>query len=59
MDKQELEDQIITKLQTIFDPEIPVNIFELGLIYTIRIDDDINVEIGMNLTSTACPVAET
>ena len=59
MDKQELEDQIITKLQTIFDPEIPVNIFELGLIYTIRIDDDINVEIDMTLTSPACPVAET
>lgn len=59
MDKQELEDQIITKLQTIFDPEIPVNIFELGLIYTIRIDDDTNVEIDMTLTSPACPVAET
>lgn len=59
MDKQELEDKIITKLQTIFDPEIPVNIFELGLIYTVRIDDDANVEIDMTLTSPACPVAET
>ena len=59
MDKQELEDLIITKLQTIFDPEIPVNIFELGLIYTVRIDDDANVEIDMTLTSPACPVAET
>jgi len=39
MDKQELEEQIITKLQSIYDPEIPVNIFELGLIYAIRIDD--------------------
>ena len=59
MDKQELEDKIITKLQTIFDPEIPLKIFELGLIYTVRIDDDANVEIDMTLTSPACPVAET
>ncbi len=58
MNKQELEEQIISKLQTIYDPEIPVNIFELGLIYAIRIDDDANVEIDMTLTSPACPVAE-
>ena len=58
MDKQELEEQIITKLQSIYDPEIPVNIFELGLIYAIRIDDDANVEVDMTLTSPACPVAE-
>jgi len=58
VNKQELEEQIISKLQTIYDPEIPVNIFELGLIYAIRIDDDANVEIDMTLTSPACPVAE-
>ncbi len=58
MDKQELEEQIITKLQSIYDPEIPVNIFELGLIYAIRIDDNANVEVDMTLTSPACPVAE-
>lgn len=58
MNKQELEEQIISKLQTIYDPEIPVNIFELGLIYAVRIDDEANVEIDMTLTSPACPVAE-
>ncbi|PIW70656.1 MAG: SUF system Fe-S cluster assembly protein [Ignavibacteriales bacterium CG12_big_fil_rev_8_21_14_0_65_30_8] len=58
MTKQELEEQIISKLQTIYDPEIPVNIFELGLIYAVRIDDEMNVEIDMTLTSPACPVAE-
>jgi len=59
MNKQELEEEIIIKLKSIYDPEIPVNIFELGLIYTIRIDDEANVEIDMTLTSPACPVAET
>jgi len=58
VNKQELEEQIISKLQTIYDPEIPVNIFELGLIYAVRIDDEANVEIDMTLTSPACPVAE-
>ena len=58
MTKQELEEQIISKLQTIYDPEIPVNIFELGLIYAVRIDDEMNVEVDMTLTSPACPVAE-
>ena len=58
MNKQELEEQIISKLQTIYDPEIPVNIFELGLIYSVRIDDEMNVEVDMTLTSPACPVAE-
>ncbi len=58
MNKQELEEEIILKLKSIYDPEIPVNIFELGLIYTIRIDDEANVEIDMTLTSPACPVAE-
>ena len=50
--------EIIIKLRSIYDPEIPVNIFELGLIYAIRIDDEANVEIDMTLTSPACPVAE-
>ena len=58
MNKQELEEQIISKLKTIYDPEIPVNIFELGLIYAVRIDDEMNVEVDMTLTSPACPVAE-
>ncbi len=55
--RQELEEKIIQALKTCYDPEIPVDIFELGLIYEIIIDDDYNVEIKMTLTSPACPVA--
>lgn len=57
LNKQELEDKIIQVLKTCYDPEIPVDIFELGLIYEIKIDDDANVNIKMTLTSPACPVA--
>ncbi|NCS87153.1 MAG: SUF system Fe-S cluster assembly protein [Ignavibacteria bacterium CG2_30_36_16] len=57
LNKQVLEDKIIQKLKTIYDPEIPVDIFELGLIYEISIDDNANVKIKMTLTSPACPVA--
>jgi FeS assembly SUF system protein len=55
--KQALEDKIIQALKTCYDPEIPVDIFELGLIYEIIIDDEYDVEIKMTLTSPACPVA--
>lgn len=55
--KQELEEKIIQVLKTCYDPEIPVDIFELGLIYQIEIDDSANVLIKMTLTSPACPVA--
>ncbi len=57
INKQELEEKIINTLKTCYDPEIPVDIFELGLIYEIRIDDEANVTILMTLTSPACPVA--
>jgi FeS assembly SUF system protein len=57
INKQELEEKIINALKTCYDPEIPVDIFELGLIYEIRIDDDANATILMTLTSPACPVA--
>lgn len=57
LNKQELEEKIIQVLKTCYDPEIPVDIFELGLIYEIRIDDEANVNIKMTLTSPACPVA--
>lgn len=57
LSKQELEDKIIQMLKTCYDPEIPVDIFELGLIYEIKIDDELNVNIKMTLTSPACPVA--
>jgi FeS assembly SUF system protein len=56
--KKVLEKKIINILKTIQDPEIPVDIFELGLIYEIKIDDEYNVAIEMTLTSPNCPVAE-
>ena len=59
MKKKKLEDIIIAVIKTIFDPEIPVDIYELGLIYDVRIDKEANVEVDMTLTSPSCPVAET
>ena len=54
----ELKDKVIAEIKKIFDPEIPVNIYELGLIYDINIDKDNKVKIDMTLTSPNCPVAE-
>ena len=62
MDKKaikELENNIILGLKEIYDPEIPVDIFELGLIYEVKIKQDGIVVIDMTLTSPNCPVAET
>ncbi|HET9480972.1 MAG TPA: iron-sulfur cluster assembly protein [Candidatus Polarisedimenticolia bacterium] len=56
--KPELEQTVIDVLQTCFDPEIPVNIYELGLVYNIDIDEQDKVSIRMTLTSPMCPVAE-
>ena len=53
-----LKDKVILEIKKIYDPEIPVNIYELGLIYKIEIDDKNKVEIEMTLTSPNCPVAE-
>ena len=58
MDKKKIEENIVEMLKTIYDPEIPVDIYELGLIYEINIRDDFNVELLMTLTSPNCPVAE-
>jgi len=58
LNKQELEEKIIKAIKTCYDPEIPVDIFELGLIYEIVIDDDSNVKIKMTLTSPMCPAAQ-
>lgn len=55
----ELRPAIIEALQTVFDPEIPVNIHELGLIYDILVDRDAHVGIRMTLTAPACPAAQT
>ncbi len=56
---EDLEEAVVGALKTIYDPEIPVNIYELGLIYNIACDDARHVEITMTLTSPACPVAGT
>ncbi len=56
---EELKQRIIGVLQTVYDPEIPVNIYEIGLIYGIDIDPASTVKIRMTLTSPACPVAGT
>jgi len=53
-----LEVEIVNVLKNIYDPEIPVNIYDLGLIYDIDIDDDNKVEITMTLTAPNCPVAD-
>lgn len=57
-EKKALEDTIIQVIKTIYDPEIPVDIYELGLIYSVDIDENVNVHINMTLTSPNCPVAE-
>tara|TARA_B100000929_G_C15226434_1_gene324638 strand:- start:161 stop:463 length:303 start_codon:yes stop_codon:yes gene_type:complete len=54
----ELKNKIIAEVKKIYDPEIPVNIYELGLIYNITVDENNNVKIDMTLTSPNCPVAE-
>ena len=53
-----LKDEVIEVLRNVYDPEIPVNIYELGLIYEVNVDDDANVHVLMTLTSPMCPVAE-
>lgn len=57
IEKSLLEGEIVEVLRTVYDPELPVNIYDLGLIYDIQIDDQKNAHIMMTLTSPACPVA--
>ena len=52
-------EKVVSVLKTIYDPEIPVDIYELGLIYDVFVNEDYNVKIIMTLTSPNCPVAET
>ncbi|MEO1010338.1 MAG: DUF59 domain-containing protein [Bacteroidota bacterium] len=59
IDTQELGEKIVKVLKTIYDPEIPVDIYELGLIYDVFVNQDNEVKILMTLTSPNCPVAET
>lgn len=58
MEDTALHERVVDALRSIFDPEIPVNIFDLGLIYAVRIDEKAEVEIAMTLTSPACPEAQ-
>ncbi|MEJ6681557.1 MAG: iron-sulfur cluster assembly protein [Flavobacteriales bacterium] len=59
LDKKDIESRVVDVLKTIFDPEIPVDIYELGLIYEVKVNDSAFVHILMTLTSPSCPVAET
>lgn len=54
-----LRENVVAALRTIFDPEIPVNIYDLGLVYDLDVDEEGKVLIRMTLTAPACPVAET
>jgi FeS assembly SUF system protein len=58
MDKLKIEQDIVKVLKNIYDPEIPVNIYDLGLIYEITVNDCAEVEITMTLTAPNCPVAD-
>ena len=53
----ELENEIVEAMRTVYDPEIPVNIYDLGLIYDMKVSDTGTVEIKMTLTAPGCPVA--
>lgn len=57
-DRDFLEKEAIERIKTVFDPEIPVNVYELGMIYKVEITESFNAIIQMTLTSPACPVAE-
>jgi len=56
---EELQEKVINKLKTCYDPEIPVDIWELGLVYEVNFDLEKNLVVKMTLTSPMCPVAET
>jgi FeS assembly SUF system protein len=53
----QLKDDLVAALKTVFDPEIPVDIYELGLIYRLDVDPERNIEVDMTLTAPGCPVA--
>lgn len=59
VDKEALQKRVVESLKQIFDPEIPVNIYDLGLIYKIDVDDSGVVAVEMTLTTPGCPVAQT
>ena len=57
-EKLQVEEKVIEMLKTVYDPEIPVNIYDLGLIYKIDVQDDGNVDIDMTFTAPTCPAAD-
>ncbi len=57
-EKSRMEERLVDVLRTVFDPEIPVNIYDLGLIYRIDVGDEGDVDIDMTLTAPACPAAD-
>ncbi len=59
VDTAALGEEIVAVIKTIFDPEIPVDIYELGLIYDVLVNEDLDVKVLMTLTTPNCPVAET
>ena len=54
----DMESDIVVELRTVFDPEVPVNVYDLGLIYDVDVQDDGKVDITMTLTAPNCPVAD-
>lgn len=57
-EKMQIEERVIDIIRTVYDPEIPVDVYELGLIYEVKIDDNGKADVLMTLTSPSCPVAE-
>ncbi len=57
-EKTKIEEQIVDVLKTVYDPEIPVNIFDLGMIYKIDVQDDCTVDVDMTFTAPSCPAAD-
>lgn len=58
VDTEKIKEQIIEKLQTVFDPELPVNIYDLGLIYKVQVNENGYAQITMTLTAPSCPAAQ-
>lgn len=57
-ERLQLTEKVVTMLKTVYDPEVPVDIYNLGLVYGIDIDDDGNLKVEMTLTAPACPAAD-
>ena len=58
MEKIDIEEKIVEMLKTVYDPEIPVNVYDLGMIYKIDVTDDMDVNIDMTFTAPNCPAAD-